>query len=91
MQSLFDTTTQFTPANVQVDLPAIAVQVTAGTGVYIIWAGTTHAGSQACPSEEGIDAIIQQGRLGADWACSMGSRNVGSGTIVCGTALIEYY
>jgi len=24
-----------------------------------------------------VDAIVQQGRLGVDWACSMGSRNVG--------------
>ena len=84
MQALLQTTTHYTPANIQVDLPAILVQVTEGVGMYMIWAGTTHAsdpqrGDKDAPgsnAESGMDAIVQQGRLGADWACSMASKNV---------------
>jgi hypothetical protein len=90
MQGLLQTTSKYTPANSQLDLPAIVVQITSGVGVHIIWAGTTNAGgfdpvSNERPdqtSESGVndgisvDPILQQGRLGADWACSMGSRNV---------------
>lgn len=102
MAALLQTVTQYTPLNTQLDLPGIAVQVTSGAGVYIIWAGTTHAdsvqntddtdgndGEERVQRNPDIDAIVQQGRLGADWACSMASQNKNiplSGTTLLRTA-----
>jgi hypothetical protein len=76
--SLLTTTSKYFGPGETLDLPAIVVQVITGVGCYIVWAGTTNysppGGADATESD--AEMLVQQGRLGGDWACSMASIKV---------------
>lgn len=84
--SLLSTINKYFAPEEALDLPAIVVQVISGVGSYIVWAGTTNytpmGGAEA--TDIAAEALVQQGRLGSDWACSMASVKV------CHPALILY-
>ncbi|KAG8803059.1 hypothetical protein FRC17_006284 [Serendipita sp. 399] len=70
MVELLSTVTKYFDPDEQKDIPGVVVQVIKGVGVYIVWAGVT-ATRPASSEEQDLDLIVQEGRLGADWACSM--------------------
>lgn len=76
--SLLSTKSAYFPADESLDLPGIVVQVIAGVDSYLVWAGATSqiplSGNKAREAE--IEALLQRGRLGYDWACSMGNVKV---------------
>jgi len=67
------TVTRYFPANENV--PAVVVQVTCWTGSYMVWAGTT---DEAIDEQDTIriTGLVEQARLGQDWACAMPSPKV---------------
>ncbi|KAG8825499.1 hypothetical protein FRC19_011291 [Serendipita sp. 401] len=86
MTSLLSTVTRHFDPDEQRDIPGIAVQITKGVGVYIIWAGITGT-RPASSKEEYLEPIVQEGRLGADWACSM--PRVKSSMPIAATSLLK--
>jgi hypothetical protein len=75
MSHFLSTVTRYFGPDDRLDTPGIVVQVINGVGCQLIWAGTTNGAPQS-ETEQDIDKLVQQGRLGADWACSMTTRKV---------------
>lgn len=69
------TVTRYFPAEEDTGLPAIVVQVTCWTGSFIVWAGTTDEAIDKQDTTK-IASLVEQGRLGQDWACAMPSPKV---------------
>jgi len=79
------TVTRYFPAN-EIGLPAVVVQVTCWIGSYMIWAGTTDEAIDEQDTTR-ITGLVEQGRLGQDWACAMPSPK--PSIPVTGTALLR--
>lgn len=71
------TVTHYIPAdeNTGTGLPAIVVQVTCWRDSYMVWAGTTDESIDKQDTTR-IAGLVEQGRLGQDWACAMPSPKV---------------
>lgn len=67
--------TRYFPADENTGLPAVVVHVTCWTGSYMVWAGTTDEAIDKQDTTR-IAGLIEQGRLGQDWACAMPSLKV---------------
>jgi len=66
------TATRYFPADENTGLPAIVVQVTCWTGSFMVWAGTTDEAIDEQDTTR-ITGLVEQGKLGQDWACAMPS------------------
>ena len=69
------TVTRYFPAEEDTGLPAIVVQVICWTGSFMVWAGTTDEAIDKQDTTR-ITSLVEQGRLGQDWACAMPSPKV---------------
>ena len=73
------TVTRYFSADENTGLPAIIVQVTCWTASYMVWAGTTDEAIDEQDTTR-ITGLVEQGRLGQDWACAMPSPKVDAPT-----------
>ncbi|PVG01217.1 hypothetical protein CPB86DRAFT_805394 [Serendipita vermifera] len=86
MSNFLSTVTRYFGPDDRLDIPGIVVQVINGVECQMIWAGTTNGAPQG-ETEQDIDTLVQQGRLGADWACSMTTKK--ESIPVAGTTLLK--
>jgi hypothetical protein len=76
---MVQTVIRYFPADENIGLPAIVVQVVCLTGSYMVWAGTTDEAVDEQDTPR-IISLVEQGRLGRDWACAMPSPKVDART-----------
>jgi hypothetical protein len=76
---MIKTVIRYFPVDENTGLPAIIVQVICWTGSYMVWAGTTDEAIDEQDTTR-IAGLVEEGRLGRDWACAMPSPKVDART-----------